>query len=287
MKKKLRSTFDSRQYMLSRDFEVYYYADKNFKSVGQHSHDYYEFYFFLEGEVEMEIEEEKYVLRPGDVLIVPPGKRHQANILAESVYRRFVLWLGRDYIAQLEKENEEYLWLVKYVQKHQKYRFSLGDLGFNALTSRLVSLLEEVNSDRFGRDAAIALGIEDIMLHLNRLAYEKLSPRTRRENESYFTLITRFIDNNIEDDLSLDRLSREFYISKYYIAHLFQEQTGVSVHRYILKKRLAVCTESMVAGESPTRACAISGFKEYSSFYRAFKKEFGVSPSQYMENGIE
>ena len=43
---KRRSTFNSRQYMLSEDFEVFYYSDIGFKSVGSHSHDYYEIYFF-------------------------------------------------------------------------------------------------------------------------------------------------------------------------------------------------------------------------------------------------
>lgn len=285
MKKKLRSAFDPRQYMLSRDFEVYYYADKSFKSVGQHSHDYYEFYFFLEGDVEMDVEGRKYALKPGDILVVPPGKRHRADVLGESAYRRFVLWLGKDYIAKLRAESEDYLWFVNRIEKNGEYRFNPGDVGFNALTSRLIALLEEVHSDFFGRDAAISLAIEDIMLHLNRLAYDKLSHRASRESESRYTAITRFIDNHIDEELSLERLSREFYISKYYIAHLFQKETGISVHRYILKKRLSICEDAMRAGESPTRACAIAGFRDYTSFFRAFKKEYGVSPSEFFQNG--
>ncbi len=46
MKKNLQTQFSARQYMLSRDFEIYFYSDKSLSKVDAHSHDYYEFYFF-------------------------------------------------------------------------------------------------------------------------------------------------------------------------------------------------------------------------------------------------
>ena len=55
MKKELESRFVTRQYMLAQDFEVYYYSDSGMAEVRTHSHDYYEFYFFLEGDVCMKI----------------------------------------------------------------------------------------------------------------------------------------------------------------------------------------------------------------------------------------
>ena len=58
MKKNLQTKFSSRQYMLSGDFEIYYYCDRELKKVESHVHDYYEFYFFLEGDVSIEIEKE-------------------------------------------------------------------------------------------------------------------------------------------------------------------------------------------------------------------------------------
>ena len=61
MRKNLYTKFSTRQYMLSRDFEIYYYGDPYDKKVESHSHRYYEFYFFLEGDVSMEIYENRSV----------------------------------------------------------------------------------------------------------------------------------------------------------------------------------------------------------------------------------
>ena len=114
MKQQLRSAFNSRQYMLSRDFEVYYYSDTHFRSVGSHSHDYYEIYLFAEGAVEMRIAGTRCPLSPGDLIVVPPGTPHQADILdPEQSYRRFVFWLSRDYCADLEARSADYLYLFR------------------------------------------------------------------------------------------------------------------------------------------------------------------------------
>lgn len=77
--------------MLSQDFEVYYYSDFYLSQVKNHAHSYYEFYFFLEGNVTMIIEEKEYPMRPGDVVLIPPRAQHHAVIRnQENPYRRFV-----------------------------------------------------------------------------------------------------------------------------------------------------------------------------------------------------
>ena len=85
MKKNLRSAFNTRQYMVSRDFELYYYSDIGLSTLSMHSHDYYEFYLFLEGDVSIEIKSPdnnviKKVLSPGDLILIPPGIEHHSII---------------------------------------------------------------------------------------------------------------------------------------------------------------------------------------------------------------
>ena len=71
MAKRQTSQFNTRQYMLSEDYEVFYYSDTHFRSVGSHSHGYYELYFFEAGAVTMEIDGRGYPLKTGDVILIP------------------------------------------------------------------------------------------------------------------------------------------------------------------------------------------------------------------------
>ena len=287
MKKKLRSEFNSRQYMLARDFEIYYYSDLHFSTVGKHSHPYTEVYLFCEGDVAMEIEGRRHPLRPGDVLILPPGTEHRAVVRSgDTVYRRFVFWLSEGFCGTLREESPDYLYLVDRAREKREYVHPMDPLAFNSLRSKLFQILEELNTDRFGRDAQIGLSIRDLLLTMGRMVWQRENTRSKKESVSSFQAVTGYIADHLDADLSLDTLSRELYLNKYYIAHLIQEKTGMSLHQYITKKRLAACVDAMQGTETIGEICTQFGFLNYSSFYRAFQKEYGCSPSVYLQERL-
>ena len=281
MKKKLQSEFNSRQYMLSRDFEAFYYSDVNFSSVGIHSHNYYEIYFFSEGAVTMEILGKPYALRPGDVITVPPGASHRAIVKdPQKPYRRFVLWLSPELVESLQESSADYMYVFRKVAENG-FVMHLDPGEFTVVKNKLFAILEEIHTERYGRETRLGLLVNEIILHLCRLSYEADNHGGVRDNASYFESITAFIEEHLEEELSLSRLSSQFYISPFYISHLFQENTGLPAHQYITKKRLAAAAGAIRDGSGITEAQTTAGFQDYSGFYRAFRKEYGMSPSEY------
>ncbi|MBR2067553.1 MAG: AraC family ligand binding domain-containing protein, partial [Solobacterium sp.] len=101
MKKQYRSTFLTRQYMLSDDFEIFYYSDTHFNTVPMHSHDYYEFYVFVEGDVRFKIGKNIYPIKLGTLFIIPPGTNHQVIVNPNKTYSRFVFWISKEYCNSL------------------------------------------------------------------------------------------------------------------------------------------------------------------------------------------
>ena len=281
MKKKLETPFSTRQYMLSEDFELYYYSDSSLKRVASHAHDYYEFYFFLEGDVSMEIEARSYPLAHGDVILIPPGVSHKLIIHDPAQpYRRFVFWMSREFCRHLLALSADYGYLMQVVRERQDYIFHNDRITFNAIQSRLLRLLEEMRGRRFCRDAQISLCVKDLLLYLTRLIYERNHTRLQPETDSLYESLCAFIEEHIEEKLSLERLSEEFFVSKYHIAHVFKENLGLSVHKYVMKKRLGLCRQAILSDMSVTEAYQAFGFGDYSSFYRAFKREYGISPKE-------
>ncbi len=285
MKKQLRSEFNSRQYMLAEDFELFYYSDPHFQSVGDHSHPYYEVYLFVEGRVDMLFSGRKRTLRPGDVIIVPPGTVHRAVIHGdETPYRRFVFWLSVPFCDALRAESETYLSAFDRASREKGLVLPMDLLAFNRLRGKLFALLEELSTDRLGRDAQIGLYVRDLMLFLSREAQQKPRAKAPRGVLSPYEAIVAYIADHLEEELSLDSLSRIFYLNKYYIVHLFQANAGLSPHQYIIKRRLSACCEAMLGGAGLAECCARCGFDNYSGFYRAFVREYGVSPSRYLRS---
>lgn len=282
MKKKYQSPFLTRQYMLSKDFELYYYSDISLNQVAKHAHNYYEFYFFLEGDVSIEIEDQLYPVRYGDIIMIPPHVVHRPIIHSfQKPYQRFVFWISQEYCSYLTELSTDYAYVMQHIIHNKEYVFHNEKIVFHSLQSKLIKLIEEMHSERFGKAAQITLCVNDLVLHLNRLVYDQKHPKKAGEELSLYQNLCSFIEEHIEEDLSLDRLSLEFFVSKYHIAHVFKENLGLSIHQYITKKRLLLCRESIISGMGITESYQTFGFGDYSSFYRAFKKEYGISPKDF------
>lgn len=91
--------------------------------------------------------------------------------------------------------------------------------------------------------------------------------------------ILDYVGEHLCENLSIDLIARHFYISKYYMMRLFKQETGYTLGQYISQKRLLLAKELLSSGVPGTQVCYDCGFKDYSTFSRAYKQLFGVTPS--------
>ncbi len=92
-----------------------------------------------------------------------------------------------------------------------------------------------------------------------------------------------YIQAHLTEELTLERLEKEFFVSHEHIAREFKRQTGQTVHHYIVKARLDRCCKLIEQGLPLTEVYKMGGFGGYNHFFRAFKKEYGMTPSEYFK----
>lgn len=94
------------------------------------------------------------------------------------------------------------------------------------------------------------------------------------------TLLTDYISENLSMPLDINSLAKTMYISPSGITHLFKKEFGIPIHKYIIQKRLVYAKRLISEGKQPTKIYAEVGFKDYSTFYKAYVNYFGYSPSK-------
>ena len=153
-----------------------------------------------------------------------------------------------------------------------------------ALMQRLFEQLwEESDSDRYGADLFRENLVSMILVLLNRLA-DKSSTHHFEEvthSSKAVSQVVDYINLHYGEQLSLDMLAAQVFVSKYHLSHEFNRQVGTSVYRYIQKKRLLIARQLLAQGNKPNQIYSQCGFKDYAGFYRAFKNEYGMAPREY------
>ena len=97
------------------------------------------------------------------------------------------------------------------------------------------------------------------------------------------TELLSYINEHYADSLSLEGLAKRFFISKYHLSHEFSRAVGTGVYRYIMLRRLTVAKQLLSDGVAPGEVYGQCGFQDYTSFFRAFKAEYGVNPRTFAE----
>ena len=272
--------FDPRQTMQRDTFEVFHYREPRPNTVEVHHHDFYEVYYLLGGEVEYWVDGRIIRMLPGDLLLINPMELHRPVIQPEQeIYERIVVWINREYLEGLDTEELKLSGCFDTALPTHTHLIRPATSERPALTARMAELVREFYSREFGSELSAYGLFLQFMVQLNRMALH--TDMHQEETEELSPLVQKalnYINEHISEEMSLESIASRFYVSKYHLSHAFTREVGVSVYRYIMMRRLLMARQMLSAGESAGQVCRACGFSDYTSFYRAFRSEYGISP---------
>ncbi len=270
--------FDPRQTMNGDTYEVFHYADMKTHHLDAHYHDFYEIFCFLDGDVDYWVDGSLYHLQPGDILLIHPTEMHKPVPRAETErYERIVLWINKAYLASIEGGALESCFDTDRPSYCKILRLSSAEK--TRVWSLAQELVAEFYSEAFGSQTCTYGMLLQFLTLLNRIALTRDTAGEEYSSPTFIADILAYISRHYRERLSLDSLASHFFISKYYLSHEFKKAVGTGVHRYITLKRLAIAYSLLADGVAPSQVCEDCGFGDYTSFFRAFKAEYGISPA--------
>ena len=232
---------------------------------GNHFHNTYEFYLFLSGDVEYIVGDTTYSLKPYDLLLIKPTVYHYPKIQSGKPYERFVINFTADVIDESLKE----------VLNTSRVRYSFGEVGF---IKRLYSAFDEYIE--LNEDDAYVFCKQAVNMLLLQLKHAKPDLEDAQIIHPTLSRMLRYIDDNLSEDLDVESISSRFFVSPSWVFHSFKEQFHISYKKYVNHKKLLYAQQLIQKGMSANEASISCGFSEYTTFYRQYQKQFGISPSK-------
>ena len=260
---------------LKEDFRLFHINDQTKKDFSYHYHDFHKIIVFISGKVTYHIEGKAYHLKPRDILLVSQGAIHKPEIDPSVPYERYIFWIRDDLSCQE---------LNTCFQKANDRSFNLVRAD-SALQERLKDLLPEIEqtlqNKHFGDTVLRNALFTQFMIYINRIFLRTSSSPDKKtySSDTQVEQLLKHINRNLSENLSIDQLANRFFFSKYHMMRKFKNETGYTIHNYITSKRLLMARSLISQGMPVMKAAQASGFHDYTTFVRAYKKQFGKAPS--------
>jgi AraC-like DNA-binding protein len=236
-----------------------------------HTHTYAEVYFFLSGRGIFHIEGSTYPLSPGDILLMRPSEAHFIEMDPEQPYERVVINFDTTLFSAIDPEGE----LTRPLFGRKAGMLNLyrqKDFDRARYDSCLQGMLASSGGSR-----TVILGNLILLLQQIAMIYAD-HPLKSVDDNTVEQAIIQYINKNLHKELSLQILCDKFFISRAQLCRRFQKATGTSIGKYINVKRLLACHQLIQEGEKPSKVYSAYGYRDYSTFYRAYTRQFGQSP---------
>lgn len=260
-------------------FELQDYCELRIES---HYHDFYKLVVFLSGKGIYYIDGAAYELRPWDILLINRDMLHKPEIDPSQPYKRIILWLSPDFVTQLGEQQTDLAACFQQSAQKRFHRLRPTQEQVTVLQPLLQQLSAAAQKKAPDDELFCRALLTQLLIGVNRLAAAPAVQeyKERAVRDKTIGQILHYVDANLAEDLSVETLAARSFLSKYYLMRKFKQQTGYSLHQYILQKRLIAANQRLRSGYSVMSACLESGFRDYANFARAFKKQFGRTPGE-------
>ena len=280
MKRKIHEFF-TRKHMLSNDYEIFHFLSTEVPFQYLHNHDFYEVYLYISGDVTYLIEGKSYNLESSDIILINTKELHRAIINSINVpYERIILWINKSFLRELSTSETD---LTQCFENFEKKNVVRADFQIQQnIRAQFNKLLDLENYKGLGKDLLYKVYITELIIQLSNLVLnDKSDMYIDITKSALIDGIVEYINNNLTEEITIDDISKEFYLSKFHLAREFKKYTGTTIHSYIVKKKLIEAKELILKHYPINSVYKQSGFGDYSNFFRAFKNEYGISPKQF------
>lgn len=249
------------------------------------SHDFWELCYVKNGEITLNLEDEKLKLTENQLILIAPNKRHSYFSERGNKNKAFVVCF--DCFSQALMPVSETVFSPDSTQLNCMEKIMEECEGTFHMNES--EHLEVLSAPRFGGQQALMLQLEYLLISLiRRMSVEKNSEIVFFSDENFYSdlagAMLRFLRKNVHKKLSLNDICLRFNYSRSFLCKTFKEQTGETLAACFNRIKMEEAERMLATGsESITNIAVSLGFCEVKYFDSVFKKHTGLTPLAYRQ----
>jgi AraC-like DNA-binding protein len=264
-----------------QSFSIHYLKRKGHTEMpSTHFHENFEIYYLLGGERVYFIQDHVFIARKGDMVVINPNDVHRTTS-SKSVpeFERILINFTWEFIQPVLPPG---CFSLLPFHSSTLMRFNLKE---QAHIERIIQeMLKECQEKPDYYQASIQALLLQLLIRIRRTANEggreaetPLHPMHQKVSE-----IAVFLSRNFQDEITLDQIAKQFYISPSYLSRVFKKITGFHLREYLQILRIREAQRLLKETEGKvTDIATLVGFEQIAHFNKTFKKLTGTSPLKY------
>lgn len=249
-----------------------------------HSHDCYELYYFVRGNMQYLYDGTEYTLEPDTMLFISPGVIHGIRVLSDAPYDRYTFHFVPAFFAK-ERRNAitELLPTITTVRNRTSpFPFYIEHAARFHVQERLDEILSLSRKSKETQMFLTPILMESLIvsLYLSSSGGIPSMPHFAKPVPHELAEILDYIRRHPSDRITVEKLSSRFFISRTHLNNLFRRHFQTSVMDYVTGQRLSYAQKLLISGMPAAEVASTIGYSDYSTFYRAYSKHMGHPPNQ-------
>ncbi|WP_217588236.1 AraC family transcriptional regulator [Lentibacillus saliphilus] len=244
--------------------------DKGWHSTS-HTHHFTELFYIVKGKGAFVLPTHEVPVKENDLVIINPNVEHTEKSNPKDSLEYIAL--GIEGISFSLPRNDSQIGLFTYQGDRDDILFYLN------------KIIYEIQHQRMDYELICQNIIEILIVKLRRAKNIKVQNNNAQQMRQAVAFAKHYINQNFREDITLDALAKACNINKYYLAHIFKEEIGISPIGYLNHVRIK---ETQILLETTDHTIAeiasFIGFSSQSFFSQAFKRETDQTPSGYRKN---
>ncbi|MFV0361698.1 MAG: AraC family transcriptional regulator [Suipraeoptans sp.] len=261
---------------------------KDEKAMSIHIHDCYEIYYSIRGGKQFLIDDRFYDFAPGDIFFINQYESHYLSKIVPDNHERIIISIHPDFLTRHSTEKTDLNNCFTFRDQLLGHRLSLN----SEEQKHLMFYYNKIRDNKgYGSDIIDTTTFLELMTFLNKsyISHSQSSDAIETfdtdeipaGNHDQIDTILSYINNNVENDLTIESLAAQFDLSTSYLCRIFKNSTGTTINKYVTAKRITFAKSLISEGHTAQEVCTMSGFHDYSNFYKSFTKAVGISPRKY------